>query len=162
MFRLAALLTVLSSAVALKSDSPIGKSLLSKSRKLNQEQDYSWLMNYSLVFQSCHTITHFSDEGDRDGEGAVQYKNLVKFKLCPANKCKYGCKGAEYVTNMNEFVDAWTEWTMNEQEYKCEQQREICGCDQDDNVDEDYCYATCFTQAGMSECIEQEKGDDVS
>lgn len=159
MFRLSALLAVLGSAAALKSDSAAGKSLISKSRRVEGDQNYEWLMNYSMVFQSCHTITHFADDAGQDEE-AVQYKNLVKFKLCPANKCKYGCKGAEYLTDMNEFVDAWTEWTMEEQEQKCEYQRELCGCDQDDNVDEDVCYASCFSSAGMSECIDQDAGDD--
>ena len=88
--------------------------------------------------------------------------NLVKFKLCPTNKCGYGCKGAEYLTDMNEFVNAYTEWQMNDIEYKCEQIRENCACDGDDVDDEDTCESNCYSTAGMTDqCVENEN-DNVS
>lgn len=170
MFKLTTLLAVLASAAALKSDSPAGKALLSKSRQLEDENDnnnegdannnnYEWLMNYSMVFQSCHRVSHYNGADGGDDGQAISYSNVVKYKLCPSNKCRYGCTGAEYLTDMDSFVDSWTEWTMNDQEYKCEQQREKCSCDYYD--DQQACYNSCFSKAGMSECIEQEADDNA-
>ncbi len=115
-------------------------------------------MGYSMQFQSCHLVTQYAGEEAEDGSG-VAYRHLVKYKLCPSNKCGYGCKGAEYVTDMFEFVDAYTEWQMNDQEYKCEQIRENCNCNYYYG-DDQACENKCYYDAGMSECIEQQ--NDVS
>jgi hypothetical protein len=152
---LASLLTV---ASAINSRSSIGKSLLSKSRALNEnaEQDMTWMIDYSLRFESCHTVEqyNFGENGEDSGQ-----TNLVKFKLCPSNKCGSGCKGAEYVATMEEFVDSYTEWQMNDQEYKCEMIRENCDCT-DYNGDDDACEANCYSAEGMySTCVDQEKED---
>mmetsp|Transcript_14227 Transcript_14227/g.21552 ORF Transcript_14227/g.21552 Transcript_14227/m.21552 type:complete len:343 (+) Transcript_14227:86-1114(+) len=158
MFRLTALVALLSSATALKANSPAGKNLLNKSsRSLENEDGYEWLQDFSLVFQSCHKVTQYAGEEAEEGE-SVGYINLVKYKLCPSNKCRYGCKGAEYVTDMYAFVDAYTEWQMNDQEYKCEQARESCQC-QYYYGDEDVCEANCFKEKGMSQCIEENEDD---
>lgn len=165
MFRFTALIALLSSAAALKADSHAGKTLLAKSSRAleedaaEEEANYEWMMDYSMVFTSCHQVQGYTGEAE-EGDDTVQYTKLVKYKLCPAKKCRTGCKGAEYVTDMNSFVDSWTEWTMNDKEYKCEQQRETCGCD-DYYGDEDVCYSKCFANAGMSDCIEEENDDDA-
>ena len=93
MFRLATLFALLNAVSGLKIDSAEGQALLRQSRGLeggNAEASYEWLMDFSMVFQSCHTVTGYVNEAE-DGN-AVQYTNLVKYKLCPANKCRYGCK----------------------------------------------------------------------
>jgi hypothetical protein len=156
------LASLLTAASAINSHSSIGKSLLSKSRALNDaneaEQDMSWLIDYSLRFESCHTVEqyNFGEDGEDSGQ-----TNLVKFKLCPSNKCGSGCKGAEYVAPMEEFVDAYTEWQMNDLEYKCEMIRENCDCEYYDG-DDDACEAKCYTDEGMySKCVEQD-AEDVS
>lgn len=132
---------------------------MSKSRKLDQAASYAWIMDYSMVFQSCHRISQYAGEDGEEGQ-AIAYKNLVKYKLCPSNKCGYGCSGAEYVTDMNTFVDSWTEWTMTDQEYQCEVQREKCNC-QYYYGDEQQCENMCYQAAGMSECIEANGDDDA-
>jgi hypothetical protein len=159
MFRFTAIATLFCSAAALKVDSPAGQALLAQSRNLEQNA-YSWIMDYSMVFQSCHMVHQFAGEDGGEDGNTVSYMNLVKYKLCPSKKCKYGCKGAEYVTDMDSFVDAYTEWQMNDKEYKCEQQREKCGCD-DYYGDEDVCEQKCYNNAGMSYCIEEENDDDA-
>ncbi len=157
MFRLSALITLFSTAAALKAESQEGQALLAKSRSLDDAN--SWVMDYSLVFQSCHTVSQYvGDEGGDDGQ-AIQYRNLVKYKLCPTKKCRSGCTGAEYVTDMNSFVDAHTEWRMNEQEYKCEQVRENCDCDNYYGDDDQKCENQCYVNAGLSECIEEDDND---
>ena len=157
MIRLSTLITLLSSVSALNVESLEGQALLAKSRGLD-ENAYSWVMGYSMVFQSCHTVSQYVGDDGEDGQ-PVQYRNLVKYKLCPSKKCRYGCSGAEYVTDMNSFVDAYTEWQMNEQEYKCEQVRENCNCNYYYGDDE-ACENKCYSDAGMSECIEE--ANDVS
>lgn len=162
MFRLTTLIALLSSASALKANSSAGKAILEKSSRsleqANDEDNYAWMYDFSLVFSSCHQVTQYAGEDAEDGE-SVGYINLVKYKLCPSNKCRTGCKGAEYVTDMATFIDSYTEWQMNDQEYKCEQAREGCKCQYYDG-DEDVCEATCLKNAGMSQCIEQDGDDD--
>jgi len=159
MFRLTALIALLGSTTALKTHSTAGKKVLSKSRSLEQNQNYAWIMDYSMVFQSCHKVVEYTDEDNEQGT-SLSSRHLVKYKLCPSNSCGYGCEGAEYVTDMETFVDAWTEWTMNDQEYQCEQIRENCQC-QYYYGDEQVCENNCYKSAGMSECIENNGDDDA-
>lgn len=158
--KLTVLASLLTAASALNASSPQGKKLLANSSRNAEENAASWIVDYSLQFASCHTVTQFNvGENANEDQGSTTQRNLVKYKLCPSNKCGYGCKGAEYVTDMNEFVNAYTEWQMNDLEYKCEQVRENCNCG--DDVDEDTCEYNCYVSAGMEEkCVEQEKGDD--
>ena len=51
--------------------------------------------------------------------------------------------------NMAEFVDSYTKFKLNEQEYTCEMIREGCYCD-NDQVGEN----TCYADQGHNECIE--------
>lgn len=52
--------------------------------------------------------------------------SLVHFKLCPSSSCSSSCaKGADYVVDMNEFVNAYVESKLSVQEYNCE--RKSCG-----------------------------------
>ncbi len=145
----------------MKTSHPKVKSLLANSRRLedgDQEADYSWITDFSLVFDSCHVVDTYNFE---ENEGGIVRNNLVKFKLCPSNNCMTSCSGAEYMAPMDEFVNSYTEWKMNDVEYKCEQVRENCDCENRD--DDEGCEAQCYTNAGMyDECVEQEKGDDVS
>jgi len=150
---------LLTAASALKANSSAGKSLLSKSRALeegnqDQEQDYSWIIDYSLQFASCHTVEQYDFGGDDEGNTSGQ-TTLVKFKLCSSDSCGYGCKGAEYLAPMNDFVNSYTEWKMNDMEYKCEQIRENCDCQYYD--DADACEYNCYEAKGMADtCVEEE------
>jgi hypothetical protein len=56
-----------------------------------------------------------------------------------------------------EFVDAYTEMKMSEQETKCEYIREYCYCDNAN--DDESCENQCYIDANMSECVEYE-GDE--
>jgi len=157
---------LLTAASALKANSSAGKSLLSKSRALedggdqdqDQEQDYSWIIDYSLQFDSCHTIEQFNFGGDDEGSTSGQ-STLVKFKLCPSGGCGNGCNGAEYLAPMADFVNSYTEWQMNDVEYKCEQIRENCVCS--DDVDDETCESSCYAANGMTDsCVEEENDGD--
>jgi len=133
----------------LAATSKVGKKLLSKARptrKLDQERDVTWTAGYSIVFDSCHTATVTRGEEGGDEFGALMAANSVLFKLCPSKE--ENCKnGAEYIVSMLEFVNAYTEYQMEEEEWACEQVRENCYYD-DENM--------CYEEAGLDYCIEYE------
>jgi len=118
----------------------------------NYEDDGTWMVDYSMKFQSCHAINTYEQDGMRK-------EIMVKFRMC--KKCGYGCRGGDYLVDMNEFVNSYTESKMNEFEYKCEQQRETCEAScQYYYGDDDVCQSNCFTKAGMSSCLEDEEASD--
>lgn len=157
MFRLTALIALLGSSAALKVDSPEGQTLLAKSRGL-EENNMNWMAAYSMVFQSCHTISSFNEEADENGK-MVSYQNLVKYKMCSSESCKYGCSGGEYVADMATFVQSYYDWKMYDEEKACEAQANTCDCE-NYYGDEDVCNYNCYKNAGMDYCIEAQAGDD--
>lgn len=162
MFRLALISAALFGSVAsMKANSALGRKLLSKARRVEEgEVDYSWIMNYSIKFAQCHTVTQYGggEEGGEEGNGIWKQRS-VKFKLCPTDECGYGCEGGDYLVDMASFVDLYTEAKMTQQELNCETTRENCYCDDVD--DEDYCEAQCYKAAGQDYCIEVEDEDQA-
>jgi len=160
----AALLSLVSAASAgvidpkgLSAASKAGQNLLRKAtvvRALEQQDDDSFLAFYDIKYLGCASLLQVNGEGGGD-EGILYQQNLVRFALCPSGSCSSSCSGGgEYVVNMMEFVDAYTEAKLNEKEYQCEMIRENCYCDNAN--DDDVCENQCYTNAGMSECIEYE------
>lgn len=131
-----------STATTIKANSKVGSKLLSSARRLNDDGDLSWATNYSLRFEKCATTTdyyggYFGGNGDQDGgndrEGFMYEQRLVHFKLCPTDTCGSGCSGgADYVIDMNEFVSAYLEYKEELKEQQCEDIRENCYCNNDD------------------------------
>jgi len=151
---------------SISSTSKLGKKLLSKARRVeedNQEIDISWMTGYDLKFQGCYETSAWNAEGDGEDAAKVMTKRLVRFRLCPSGSCDgnsaYGCSSGygDYLVDLNQFLDTWSEAKMQKEEYDCEQVREACGCgenDQDD--DEEACEYNCYTNANMGYCIEEE------
>ena len=141
-----------------KAGSKLGKRLLSKARALNEERDVTFVANYSIKYRGCSSLVQIANEmngGDAE-EGILYTQNLVKFSLCPSDSSCDSCKGgADYVVNMMEFVDAWTESKMNSLEQACENIRENCYCNNQYN-DDQACENQCFQEAEMTECIQYE------
>lgn len=140
-----------------KADSKFGKKLLSKARALNEDRDWTWVATYSIKYRGCTSLVQLRDEegggGGGDGESLLYTQNLVKFSLCPSDSSCSTCKGgADYVVNMMEFVDAWTEFKMDAQEQACENVRENCYCNNNYN-DDQACENQCYTDAGLTDCI---------
>ena len=118
----------------------------------NGERDVTFVAKYSIRYLGCASIIQLAEENN-DG-GMLQAKHLVRFALCPTDACSACKNGGEYVVNMAEFVDSYTEFKLNEQEYTCEMIREGCYCDNAN--DDEVCENTCYTDQGHDECIEYE------
>jgi hypothetical protein len=150
-------LSLLASVEAFSSSSPLGRKLLSKARQLNnnQEVDMSWIPNYSIRFEKCHSLVQVAGEGNGNGNnqqgGIIYTQQLAEFSLCPSDSCTTGtssCKnGAKYIVNLREFAQLYLQYKQDELDYACETIRQNCN-----NDDQDACYSA----AGMDQCIEVE------
>jgi len=186
-FTIAALLVSLSAVLAMPEisvNSAQGKSLLSKARRLDENQnqnqqqeeydfevEFAWLTGYSLKFQGCHHIKQWNDEADGDEDVRIQTKRLIRFRLCPADTCTTtkaaGCNSAygDYIIDMETFMESYMEGKANQIEYDCQYHMMYnCDCDNDDNkgddFNEEYCEYDCYNDAGMAQCIENNPYQD--
>jgi len=165
MFRLALISTLFVSASALSgpTESVEGKKIMSKARKLNgqYEEDLSWMTKFSMKFQSCHSIHSWGGEAGGGGqEDGVAHgsQHLVNFALCPSGQ-KSCSGGGEYVVELSEFVQAYTEAKKESEEAQCEAVQESCNCNYYD--DEDVCFSGCYSKAGLDFCVEDENEFEI-
>ena len=93
----------------ISASSPIGRSLLSKARSLEGQQNFGWVSNYSIKFEKCATSTdyyamqNFGGNGNgenRNDYGGMYEQRLVHFKLCPSDSCGSCSKGGDYVIDL--------------------------------------------------------------
>ena len=153
-FPTAALLLLASSAEAASKLTKLASSssAVKDGRKLEDYyNDITWMADYSIKFESCHFIVQYDQEGGEEVASKTKVQHLAKFKICDSSKCNSKC-GGEYLVDLATFVDSYTEFQMEEQEYFCELTRENCNCQyaNDDEVCENQCYA----DAGQDYCIE--------
>lgn len=148
----------------LTADSPLGNRLLSKARRLDEDNavDYSWVSGYSLKFLGCFHVSQWNADADDEEDVRVMTKRLVRFRLCPTDTCSgeegVGCDSGygDYVLDMGTYTEAYLEAKEEAQQNACEQVKDNCGCDGDDNDDEEACENQCFADAGMDYCIRDE------
>jgi hypothetical protein len=162
-FLLSAALAATAVTADISADSVEGKNLLSKARRVNQqyEEDFTWLTKHSIKFDSCHTIHTNGGEaggggggGGRDEQGRTPFgvQHLVNFKLCPSSSgCSYCRGGGEYVVELREFVESYTQAKQQMQEAQCQTVEQNCNC-QYYNGDDDTCMSQCYKDAGLSFC----------
>lgn len=156
----------------IKADSKFGKSLLSRARRVegNQELDMSWLINMNVKFVGCHHISQWNPDADGEDDVRIETKRLALFRLCPASSCSSsnykGCGSGygDYVVDMDEFLASYLENKQQVQEYNCEYAQENkCNCedgdDKDDGFDAEVCEQNCFSNLGMDYCIEKKYYD---
>jgi len=151
------------------TDSKMGRNLLAKARRLEQNQNNNqnqnqdnqeadWLAGYSIKYDSCSSIIQLREEGGNDEEGLLYSMNMVKFTVCPGAKA--GCQScgsgvAQYVVPMSEFVQTYVQMKEEEQEQACEMAKENCYCE---NANDDQaCENQCLAEAGLDDCIEYEQ-----
>lgn len=162
MYRTIALVSTLTAAAAagkpvqvptndIPADSKLAARILDGARRLDGD-NFSWVAGYSLKFQKCATSDDYyggyfggDDNGgnDRQNYNGMYKQRLVHFKLCPTGACDSCSNGADYVIDMNEFVEAYIESKLDAQEYNCEMVRENC------YNDDEY---TCYMNAGLDYC----------
>lgn len=171
LFKSAAVASFVASAAAfvpngdIQADSKIGQKLMSKARALEQNGQNTWMTGYSIKYLGCSSLIQVSGEGQggnqQDGGSLLYTQNLAKFGLCKDSEVSCsscGSGSAQYVVNMNDFVDAWTESKMEAQQQACENVRENCYCD---NANDDQaCESSCYTAMGMDYCIEYEDEEE--
>jgi hypothetical protein len=179
MFR-AATLALVASLVSAKSFIPSGgipassefgtrllnaATVVEPARHLDQNNgyDYTFLVNYSIKYTGCNSITQVNaqqngNNNNNQGASMLYTQQLVRFSLCPTDSCSSCSGGGQYVVNMVDFVDSYTEAKLSAQEYACETVRENCDCEGAN--DDDVCEAACYTTAGLTNCINYDGGDD--
>eukprot|EP00339_Tiarina_fusa_P026862 CAMPEP_0117000366 /NCGR_PEP_ID=MMETSP0472-20121206/2732_1 /TAXON_ID=693140 ORGANISM="Tiarina fusus, Strain LIS" /NCGR_SAMPLE_ID=MMETSP0472 /ASSEMBLY_ACC=CAM_ASM_000603 /LENGTH=335 /DNA_ID=CAMNT_0004700035 /DNA_START=59 /DNA_END=1066 /DNA_ORIENTATION=+ len=134
--RTAALLSVLALASAAPRQGMTLRRVEQEDGDGEADNDYAWMKDYNLMYGNC-----FSDD------------NVATFRLCPAEStCQEGCQnGAEYVTDLAFFIDAFTEAQLGAREYRCEMARENCDVDDD---------ATCYQAANLDYCDDANEDDN--
>lgn len=150
------------------TDSNMGKRLLSKARRLEQngqqnQDEGDWLVGYSIKYTSCSSLIQIREEGGGEDEGLLYTSNLVKFVICPG--ASSGCKDcgsgiASYVVNMKDFVEAYTQMKEQDKEQACETVKDYCYCDNAN--DDEACENQCYADAGMDDCIEYEGQEEMN
>ena len=154
----------------ISADSTFGRALLDKAtvvehaRSLanNNNQQGAFMYKYSIKYLGCSSIVQINGEeggGNNKNQGSMLYtKHLVRFALCPSDSCSSCPNGGQYVVNMQDFVDAYTEAKLTAQEATCENIRENCYCNGQYN-DDQTCENQCYSDAGHNECIQYEGQD---
>jgi len=147
-----------------KADSPLGLSLLSKARRLEEDDeiDFTWVSNFSIKFQGCHHISQWNDEADGEEDVRIETKRLIRFRLCPTNECSPdkagGCDSdyGDYVIDMNTFLESYYEALENYNQYRCEYTAQVlCDCedgdDKGDDFDGELCEYDCYVEYGIED-----------
>lgn len=147
-------------------ESAMGQALLRKATVIeparhlnnnNQNQgNAAYLGKYEIKYLGCNSLLQINREGggNNNQNGILYTQHLVRFALCPVNSCGSCNGGGEYAVNMAEFVDAYTEAKLTEDQYACEMVRESCYCENADDVDS--CEAACYASANLSNCVQYE------
>lgn len=155
---------------SMRANSAVGQKVMTKARRLDGgDTNMSWAADYSLRFEKCATTTDYyggyfggnqdnnnDNNNNRNNYNGLYEQRLVHFKLCPSDTCGNGCKGgADYVIDMNEFVEAYLQYQVEAQEAQCESVAANCYCENAN--DDDACEAQCYITAGIYDaCVEQD------
>merc|ERR1719410_1991872 len=129
----------------LTADSVLGNRVLSKARRLDEEEaDFSWVSGYSLKFQGCFHVSQWNAEADGEEDVRIMTKRLIRFRLCPADSCETSCDSGygDYIIDMNTYVESYLESKEELERQACEYLEEnVCDCEEkdDDQFDEDEC-----------------------
>ena len=153
------------SDVNIKADSEQGMKLLSQARRVEEdgEVDFTWVSGFSVKFQGCHHISQWNDEANDEEDVRISTKRLVRFRLCPSDSCSAdsskGCTEGygDYIVDMNAYLESYFEAKKTYQEFQCEYlENYVCGCDENDGDNEDYCLWDCFGGHNMADvCMDE-------
>lgn len=150
----------------LRQATPVDGESFVRQLEQNNNQN-SWLATYDIKYLGCSSLIQVSPQGQQggggnkngqQGGGMLYTQQLIRFALCPANSCSSCSGGGEYVVNMAEFIDAYTEAKMQALEQQCESVRENCYCN--NYNDDQACETSCYQSAGLYDCIDLQGGND--
>jgi len=158
----------------IKADSPLGMNLLSKARKLEEDEeiDFTWVADFSIKFQGCHHVSQWNDEADGEEDVRIETKRLIRFRLCPTNECSPdkagGCDSyyGDYIIDMNMFLESYYQALEDYNEYRCEYTAQVlCDCedgdDKGDDFDEELCEYDCYVEHGIEDiCADKNPYED--
>ena len=137
----------------IKVDSPLGAKLMNKARKLDENNDFTWVSNFSIKFQGCFHIAQWNDAANDNQDVRVETKRLIRFRLCPTSSCSAtsanGCSSGygDYIIDMNEFLADYYDAVDNYNGYMCEEIAATkCSCDNDE-----YCLYECYMTNNVAE-----------
>lgn len=161
-------------ANGISADSSFGRHLINKSRRVEQngqENDISFVSNYSIKFLGCHHVTQWASEEEQEEQednnqdedeevtlnaanGRIRSKGLVRFRLCPSDSCfdhfGMGCSSnyGEYVVDMYQFLEVYIAWQMEAVQTNCATYRNTCytECYESSAVN---CYSSCYKKHGV-------------
>lgn len=124
----------------------------------NNYRQSDWMYDYTIQFRGCHTLPIYDEEAanrnnENGGSRAISKQQLVRFRVCKKDRCNRSCYG-DYITEMREFVNGYTESKMEAEAQKCENVLENCNCQYAN--DDESCENQCYIDAGLSNCIEVE------
>ena len=144
MFRTFATLSALGVASAavelptsdIDASSKLGGRILAASRPEGRQlenDNFTWIAGYSIHFVMCATSDEYyggnwggnNKNQNRNNYNGMQKQRLVHYKLCPTGSSSCS-NSADYVIDMNMFVEAFIESKLDAQEYNCEMARENC------------------------------------
>jgi hypothetical protein len=120
-------------------------SQLGKNRKLNQQAEPD-LSIYEVKFQQCQFVKAYDDElaEDEDSKTVLGVKRFVTFRLCPANNCESCAYDfGEYVVDMDTYLEAATEYFVQDREGMCQMCEEVCYADDDATKNAGAAYVDC-------------------
>ncbi|KAL7578272.1 hypothetical protein ACA910_012688 [Epithemia clementina (nom. ined.)] len=88
---------------------------------------------------------YYQNMAQNDGLDAT---NLVRFTICTGSECSGSCDG-EYVLDMLEFMESYTEYKMDHDSFWCERVRERCTCNPNSSGGYSWkdCYTACYEQS---------------
>ncbi|KAL3802487.1 hypothetical protein HJC23_012506 [Cyclotella cryptica] len=150
---------------SITASSELGRSLLSLARRINNDDnnngvDYTWITNYSLKFQGCHSHTALNLEADNENDVIIKTVKLAHFRLCPTNSCQTwlggGCSSnyADYVIDLETFAKSYIQSQRRAREYQCQlYMLNSCDCQENDDRDDgwkrEYCEYDCFSNSKL-------------
>ena len=113
--------------------------------------------NYNNGEQAEGYNGYYNDyDNNRDGYAGIYEQKLVHFKLCPTDSCRSCSGGADYVVDLNEFVEAMIEAKQTATEYNCNRVKDRCYCENASNKDS--CLYNCYQNANLGDsCTEVEE-----
>lgn len=149
-----------SSAAAMERLVSQSRSLQNNNNNNNNNADYSFLSGYSVKFQGCHHVQQWNDQANDQTDVRIMTKRLARYRLCPSDSCSTdkstGCssKYGDYVVDLNTFVTNYMEMVQTDKATTCETAKNTC--DTSCNGQGDDCLYTCYEEAGVSFCLDDD------